>query len=51
MLQNDYLTGLGYGDMSRIQEQGCNEDLGYLIRFYAGMVYTIMSCGRDCYYS
>ena len=36
VLQNDYLTGLGYCDKTRIQEQGCNADIGYLIRFYAG---------------
>ena len=36
VLQNEYLAGLGYNDIVRIQEEGTKEDLGYLIRFYAG---------------
>ena len=36
VLQNEYLAGLGYNDIIRIQEEGPNVDLGYLIRFYAG---------------
>ena len=37
MLQNEYLVGIGYCDLDRIQEEGTCEDLGYLIRFYYGM--------------
>jgi hypothetical protein len=36
VLQNDYLTGLGFDDITRIQEEGAKEELGYLIRFYSG---------------
>ncbi|KAK2192238.1 hypothetical protein NP493_36g04045 [Ridgeia piscesae] len=36
MMQNEYLVGIGYCDLDRIQEEGTNEDLGYLIRFYYG---------------
>lgn len=37
VLQNEYLAGLGFHDIARIQEEGPSEDLGYLIRFYAGL--------------
>ena len=36
VLQNEYLAGLGFSDIIRIQEEGPSVDLGYLIRFYAG---------------
>ncbi len=36
VLQNEYLAGLGYSDISRIQEEGLSEDLAFLIKFYAG---------------
>ncbi len=36
VLQNEYLAGLGFNDIMRIQEEGPKEDLGFLIRFYAG---------------
>ncbi len=38
VLQNEYLAGLGFNDIIRIQEEGPKEELGYLIRFYAGEV-------------
>ncbi len=37
VLQNEYLAGLGYNDIIKIQEEGSQDDLGYLIRFYAGI--------------
>ena len=43
VLQNEYLAGLGYNDISRIQNDGVGEDLGYLIRFYAGELYCFFS--------
>lgn len=36
VLQNEYLAGLGYSDISRIQHEGLMDDLCYLIKFYAG---------------
>lgn len=36
VLQNEYLAGLGFNDISRIQQEGVNEELGFLIRYYAG---------------
>ena len=36
VIQNDYLNGLGYDDITRIQEEGVKQELGYLIRFYSG---------------
>lgn len=36
VVQNDYLTRLGYTDIGRMQEQGLSEDLGYLVKFFAG---------------
>ncbi|KAJ7986347.1 hypothetical protein DPEC_G00338980 [Dallia pectoralis] len=35
-MQNDYLSNLGYGDLSRVQEEGMEPEIGCLIRFYAG---------------
>lgn len=37
VLQNEYLAGLGYTDIRRIQEAGLNEETGFLVRFYAGL--------------
>ena len=36
VVQNEYLTGMGFGDVTRIQEAGTKEDLAYLVKFYSG---------------
>lgn len=36
-IQNEYLATIGYNDIRKIQEEGANEDLAYLVKFYAGM--------------
>ena len=35
-MQNEFLAGLGYTDIHRIQEQGCKEEIGTLIKFFSG---------------
>ena len=45
VLQNEYLTGLGYSDIHRIQREGTKEELGYLVRFYAGQSQLSTSVG------
>ena len=42
VIQNDYLSVLGFTQITRIQEEGAKEELGYLIRFYAGTVTMYM---------
>ena len=32
----DYLSGLGFDDPVRIQEEAANPDLGCMLRFYGG---------------
>ena len=36
VLQNEYLSKIGYQDVYRIQMESLSVDLGYLIRFYSG---------------
>lgn len=36
LLQNNYLMTLGYESVTKVKEEGLKEDLGFLIRFYAG---------------
>ncbi|XP_067934912.1 PH domain leucine-rich repeat-containing protein phosphatase 2-like isoform X2 [Watersipora subatra] len=36
VLQNEYLSKIGYHDVYRIQLESLSVDLGYLIRFYSG---------------
>ena len=40
VIQNDYLTALGYSDVTRIQEDGTSADLAYLVKFYSGNFIT-----------
>ena len=37
VIQNDYLAGLGFTNITRIQEEGAKEELAYLIKFYSGI--------------
>jgi len=36
VLQNEYLSKIGFHDFLRIQKEGLSVDLGYLIRFFSG---------------
>lgn len=36
VLQNEYLSKIGFHDVYRIQKEGLSVELGYLIRFYSG---------------
>ena len=36
VLQNEYLAGLGYTDLKRIQDEGVRANLGYLVKFFSG---------------
>ena len=36
LMQNNYLMTLGFESMRKVKEEGLKEDLGFLIRFYAG---------------
>ena len=36
VIQNEYLTTLGFGDERRIQEEGAKEELAYQVKFYSG---------------
>ncbi|XP_071092127.1 PH domain leucine-rich repeat-containing protein phosphatase 2-like [Haliotis cracherodii] len=35
-IQNEYLSSLGLTDIKRVQEEGPDDDLCYLVKFYAG---------------
>lgn len=48
VLQNTYLTSVGFGDVTRIQEEGAETSLQYLVKFYAGKFFyaiTSYTCG------
>ncbi|XP_013390226.1 uncharacterized protein LOC106158698 [Lingula anatina] len=36
VIQNEYLATIGYTDVTRIQEEGHNPEIGFQIRFYTG---------------
>ena len=42
VIQNEYLAGMGYSDIGRIQTNGVEEELSYYIRFYAGKKQSII---------
>ena len=47
VLQNEYLSGLGYSDIQRMQEEGMHEEIRYIICFYAGKgCYRGHICGQ-----
>jgi len=37
-IQNDFLANLGHSDIASIQEEGCSEDLQYLVKFFSGSI-------------
>uniref|UniRef100_A0A8C9TSE7 protein-serine/threonine phosphatase n=1 Tax=Scleropages formosus TaxID=113540 RepID=A0A8C9TSE7_SCLFO len=45
-IQNEYLSGLGFGDPRRVQDEGLDAEIGCLIRFYAGKPHNIESSER-----
>ena len=46
-LQNDYLAGLGHTAIADIQEEGTNQHLKHLLKFYSGLT----DCSFPFYYS
>ncbi|CAH1779251.1 unnamed protein product [Owenia fusiformis] len=47
VMQNEYLEGLGYTSLRRIQDEGASMELGYLIRFYTGKPFHDMTYARN----
>ena len=41
VLQNEYLSKIGFYDVYRMQLEGLCADLGYLIRFFSGRALTL----------
>jgi len=46
-IQNDFLANLGHSDIAIIQQEGSNEDLQHLVKFFSGSINFV--CYLQCY--